>query len=332
MNYYISKKVKDQLVDTIQNRDVLERDSAIKVFKQAWDWIKLILGISVGLLVLSGGGVIWKASDFWSGVDKAKQSVTDTAKKSSEEIARSSLQATQDITKTLESGKEAITTASSEAARQSQALKETMVQAQADITRQTISLQADIDSSRAGLQAASMIQSEIEDLRKQLLQATSDIQAQQKVLSSSEEFVKSVFSSYVVELFNIGQSPKTHYAVVPPVTKEDKRTIVWLLLDAAPIHGTLQLQYHVYVQPRNSYFHLTHNLIVFFWGDPAEILQQKTLSVSYFPDKSDRELIHALSEHDGRVFADNEPLPKLNKPDPDFKGNKWISPEGTLIK
>jgi len=32
------------------------------------------------------------------------------------------------------------------------------------------------------------------------------------------------------------------------------------------------------------------------------------------------------------VFADNEPLPKLNKPDPDFKGNKWISPEGTLIK
>jgi len=146
LNYYISKKVKDQLVDTIQNRDVLERDSAIKVFKQAWDWIKLILGISVGLLVLSGGGVIWKASDFWSGVDKAKQSVTDTAKKSSEEIARSSLQATQDITKTLESGKEAITTASSEAARQSQALKETMVQAQADITRQTISLQADIDS------------------------------------------------------------------------------------------------------------------------------------------------------------------------------------------
>ena len=104
----------------------------------------------------------------------------------------------------------------------------------------------------------------MEDMRKQLAQATADIQAQQKVISSSEEFVKSVFSSHAVEIFNIGQPPKDRYAVVPPATKENKLTVVYLLLKAAPIEGTLQLQYHVFVQPPDSYLYI-HNLVVFFW-------------------------------------------------------------------
>jgi hypothetical protein len=307
-------------------------DSSIKVFKQAWDWIKLILGISVGLLVLAGSGILWKASDFWSSVDNAKKSVIDAAKKSNEEIARSSSQATQDITKAVEAGNKAIKTVLSVTDEQSTAVRDTMLQALKYATTQTESLKADIESSRAELQAASKIQSEIEDMRKQLAQATSAIQAQQQVLSSSEEFVKSVFSSHKVEIFNISQPPKDRYAVVPPATKEIKNTAVWLLLDAAPIPETLQLQYHLYVQPRGSYFRIVHNLIVFFWGDPAETLQQKPLSVSYFPDKSDKEIIQSLSEHEGRVYADNEPLPKFNEPDPDFKGNKWILMEGGKMK
>jgi hypothetical protein len=298
LNDYIAKKVKDQLAEMIQNRDVLERESSIKVFNQAWGWIKLFGGIAIGLLVLTGAGVVWKASDLWSGVEQAKQSVTDTAKKSSEEIAASSSQATKDISKELEEGRKAITKALVEADEQTQRLKQIMLQ-----------VRTEIDSSRAELQAANTIQSEIEDMRKQLAQATHDIQTQQKVLSSSEEFVKSIFSSHVVEIFNIGQPPKDHYAIIPPPTKEIKNTVVWLLLDAAPIQGTLQLQYHISVQPPNSYFRIAHNLIVFFWGDPAENLERKPLTVSYFPDKSDKELIHSLSERDGRVFADDEPLP-----------------------
>jgi hypothetical protein len=127
----------------------------------------------------------------------------------------------------------------------------------------------------------------------------------------------------VVQIFNIGQPPKDRYLVVPPSTKENKNTVVYLLLDAAPIEGTLQLQYFVSVQPPDSYLHI-HNLVIFFWGDPAENLQQKPLSVSYFPDKSDKTMIKSLSEHDGRAFADDQPLPKFGQNDPDFKGDKWI--------
>lgn len=80
LDEFISTKVRDQVTESIRDRDVLEMDSSIKVFKQAWGWIKLIFGIAVGLLVLAGGGIIWKASDFWSSVDKAKQSVAETSK------------------------------------------------------------------------------------------------------------------------------------------------------------------------------------------------------------------------------------------------------------
>src|SRR5262245_39264458 len=120
LNDYIAKKVKDQLADTIQNRDVLERESSIKVFKQVWDWLKIFGAVAGILLVFIGVFFAWKVSDFWSGVDKAKQSVEDTAKKSNEEI----------IAKAHEASQAAITTASDEGARQSQALKATMRQAQ----------------------------------------------------------------------------------------------------------------------------------------------------------------------------------------------------------
>jgi hypothetical protein len=109
-------------------------------------------------------------------------------------------------------------------------------------------------------------------------------------------------------------------------------TIVWLLLDKSPIQGTIQLQYYVSVQPPNTYFVVAHNLIVFFWGDPLENLKQKPLSVSYFPANSDSELIHSLSEHDGRVWADDQPLPKVGQVDPDFKGNKWMPITSSPVK
>lgn len=321
---YISAKVKNQLTDTIRDRDVLEMDSSIKVFKQAWSWIKLILGIAVGLLVLAGGGVIWKASDFWSSVDKAKQSVTDTAKTSSSDIVRASSQAQQDISQTLETGKVGIKTAADDAVRQSLAMKEATIQSKTEIGRETASFQSDLANSRQQLQAASKLQPEMESLQKQMTKATSDIEAQQKVLSSSQDFVKSIFSSHVVQIFNIGQPPKDRYAVVPPSSETVKMTVVWLLLDKTPVAGTLQLQYYIFTQPPNSFFSIAHNLVVFFWSDPPGNLEQRPLSVSYFPDTSDKEIIHSLSEHDGRVWADDQPLPKMNEADPDFKGNKWM--------
>ncbi|MGA7380815.1 MAG: zinc ribbon domain-containing protein, partial [Terriglobales bacterium] len=202
LSEYISRKVKDQVEATIQNRDVLERDSSIKVFQQAWNWIKLIIGIAAGLLILAGGGVIWKASDFWSGVDKAKQSVTDAASNSSKEISNSAAQSKRDISAALDAGKSTIKAASEEASQQAQILRTTASHTKTEITQEGVALRSEIDKSRGQLQVAEAIRPEMEKMRDQLSQATTAIQSQQKVISSSEDFVKSVFSSHMVETFD----------------------------------------------------------------------------------------------------------------------------------
>jgi hypothetical protein len=68
LNDYIAETVKDQITGTIRNHDVREMHSPIKGFLQAWAWLQLIFGMAIGLFVLTGAGLFWKASRFWSGV------------------------------------------------------------------------------------------------------------------------------------------------------------------------------------------------------------------------------------------------------------------------
>lgn len=323
LNDFISKKVEEQLRDTIRDRDILETESSIKVFERAWGWVKIVGGIAAVLLAIVGVGVIWKVSDWWAGVDKAKQAVTDTATTTRNEIALSSAHSLQEIKDASEKAKQAGQQASGDAARESAELRKTTLQTKGELVQEAVSIRTEVEKSHSQLEAAGKLQPEMVAMQHQLAQATAEIQAQQKVISSSEDFVKSVFSSHVVQIFTVGQTPKDRYAIVPPTTKENKNTTVYMLLDAAPISGTLQLQYYISVQPPGSYVNL-HNLVIFFWGDAPDNLRQKSLSASYFPDKSDKEIIHALSERDGRVFADDQPMPKFGEPDPNFKGNKWI--------
>ena len=163
----------------------------------------------------------------------------------------------------------------------------------------------------------------MENTQRQLEQALVQVQAQQKVISSSQEFVKQVFSSHTTDMFPIGPGQSDKYVVVPPAGGNGM-TFVYLLLRSSPIQGTLQLQFYIYSEPPGSYFVLAHNLVVDVWGDPPGNLQGKPFEVSYFPDTSDKDLITSLTVKDGRVFADGEPLPKLGQADPDFKGNKWM--------
>src|ERR1035441_7337136 len=45
----------------------------------------------------------------------------------------------------------------------------------------------------------------------------------------------------------------------------------------------------------------------------------KPITISYFPDPSDHDLIRGLTVSDDRVYADGEPLPRIGQTDPDFK-------------
>jgi hypothetical protein len=142
------------------------------------------------------------------------------------------------------------------------------------------------------------------------------------VISSSEEFVKQVFSTHITYMFAFENFVQPN-AVVIPAPQGVKNSIVMMLVPDSPIQGTLQLQYKIFVQPAGSYFQI-RNLIIFFWGDPPQNLKTDGLAVSFFPDKSDKETIKALAVRDGRVYADDQPFPKFGQPDPDWKGTKWM--------
>ena len=266
LNDFISKTVKEQVGSAIQGRDVLETDSAIKVFNKVWSWVRVFVGVFIAAVAI----IAWQASDLWTSVKTAQESVLIT---------------------------------------------------QSEVSEEGASFKKDIENSRGELKAASELKSEIDALRDQLAKANSDIREEQKAISSSEEFVKSVFKSHLIEFFHIGQMQDSRYAVLPPPAG-GKLTSVYFILKSTAIPETVQLQFYVSAQPLDSYMPV-HNLVMFCWGDSVDALKTHDLSVSYFPDKSDKEVLHALTEHDGREFVDGEPLPICDH-DPAFAGNKWL--------
>jgi hypothetical protein len=190
--------------------------------------------------------------------------------------------------------------------------------AKAQIAEQTAQVQTAIDGLHIQIASASELRPEMVSIREELMK-------QQQALSNSQEFARSIFTSHQVEFFQINQTPSDHYKILP--RRNGTGATVYLLLTKVPIVQTLQLQYHVFSQPNNSYLSI-RNLVVFSWGDPAGNLEAHQLSASYFPDSSEGDMIKALSEKDGRVYADGEPLFRYGEPDPSFAGNRWIKIEG----
>jgi hypothetical protein len=83
---------------------------------------------------------------------------------------------------------------------------------------------------------------------------------------------------------------------------------VYVLLRSAPIPQSVQVQWHVYSQPKNSYF-VTGNVLHFRWGQSAGSFRQQQLSVTYVTDpKPAGKLRETLSERNGVPYADEEPL------------------------
>ena len=324
---YISTRVRRELEDLVRDRNVVETESAINVFERAWKWMKLAFGIFAGaigivtaiILAVSG----WQASDFLKTVNTAKQSVVSTANTTRDAINKTSIQSVNDIQKASSAAVKANLDSSADATRLSKDLKNTAAQTKSDLKSEAASVRSEVANSQSELEQLKRLQPEFDSMRAQLTRATSDLAEQQKVISSSEDFVKHVFSSHITYYFDLKEFVQPNHSIVIPATGGSKNSVVLMLLPDSPIDGTLQLQQRVAVQPAGSYFHI-HNLILFFWGDPADSLKAEPLAVSYFPDKSDKEVIKTLTVRDGRVFADDQPFPKFGQADPDWKGNKWM--------
>ncbi len=317
LNEFITSRVNERLADAVRDRDVLEMDSSAKVFEKALGWLKTLFWVTTIPVAIVGAVIGYRAWDFSKGIESAKQSVTDAAKKSGEDISAATAQSKQDVLQIHDAAKSDIKAASDNAIKQSQSMQAQAIRSKAEIAKNTTSFRADLDASR----------------QAKLARTNADVEAQKQLLSNSQEFLRSIFGTHRSDIF-LGLPkhqgvPPGRYVILPPVNGQGN-TAVLLLLTATPIPNTIQLQYHVFAQQPNTFFVIAHNLVIFFWGETPANLEGKQISVSYFADLSDRETIQLLSEHDGRWFADDQPLPKFGQPDPDWKGNKWSPPSPTV--
>jgi hypothetical protein len=303
---YVQAKVNQELSSRLKEQSNLVREIGDKAEDIVWARLKRYGWIITALIVIIG---LWGIKT----IDDAGKKIVESAGQRVEPLIKSTESRAKSVQDQFTKTADKVNTVKKSIDDLSltvDGLKKTALQTKGEISQETSSLRNQIDTSRSQLQNAAKLAPEMASMRRQLTQATADIQKQQKVISSSEEFVKSVFSSHVVEFFNIGQPPENRYAVVPP-TPPGNKTVVFLLLGSSPLPGTLQLQFHIYTQPPNSYTTI-HNIVVFFWADAPDTLKTHQLSVSYFPDKSDQEITKSLSQHDGRVYADSKPLPNFN--------------------
>jgi hypothetical protein len=304
LDVFVARQVRAEFEQHTQQRDLVERESAIRIVETAYGWAKK-LGVLALLIVAPFAAVgVYKWSDLLSAISSAKQNVSKTASDERKAIEAASATAQLNIAQV-----------SSSATRESRAAVQEAKAAKSQVTQQTAEAQTEIARLHEQIEAANGLRPEMVAIREELTK-------QQRALSSSEEFAKNIFTSHRVEFFQQEQMETDHYKILP--RKNGNGATVYLLLGKVPIAQTLQLQYHVFSQPNNSYVNI-HNLVIFSWGDPADSLKTHQLSASYFPDGSDKDVIKVLSERDGRVYADGEPLFRLGESDPAFTGNKWVA-------
>lgn len=177
-------------------------------------------------------------------------------------------------------------------------------------------------SSKNAMGVEQKFEGEIADARKHVddrvvgldasvKKANEAIAAQQATLTDTNQLLKKLFSQGQVETFATSKGNLPNYAVYsfpssPQTPQQQRGALVFMLLKAAPIYQTLQINFRIYVQPKSSY-QIDGNLVRFFWGDPADGLKQFPLEVSYVPDPTYKGVVYSkLSVKDGHIYADDK--------------------------
>jgi hypothetical protein len=135
---------------------------------------------------------------------------------------------------------------------------------------------------------------------------------QQEKLENIELLVKNFFERITHEAFQHTQDKKM---LIHEVT--DRSAIVIFLLKSIPIHQTVQIQYHLYPQPKGSYF-FHKNVVMLFWIDRIASLRERSFIISYVADPTVKDAYNALSYMDGEIHADAKRL-------------VWLSDKGKIM-
>ena len=305
---YLEEKLDQQVEKAISARFTDQRLVALEtsdlVLNRITSHVKLVLWLGSGIVALILLGItilgLRKYNDFASLVQQAETQVLpklDAAKEEGQKAERAATDATQAAAQAKHDIEQVNRDVQGELKKAS------------GITSQVQALSgrvSDVEKQTTGKisEANQHVSAQVSDLDAKVATALGDISRQQEKLANTDELVETLFSKGLIEIFPIVDSPR--FVALPFGGHVD----VYILLKQPPIFQTLELQWHVYVQPKNSYF-LMSNVIVFNWGQTLDALKPNPLIVSYIPDPRVPASVKQLTAKDGTVFADGQALPKM---------------------
>lgn len=172
-----------------------------------------------------------------------------------------------------------------------------------------------IDDIRAGMEAEQnkrkeqqaeldRIQGDTRNMQTSLQTTQQKLNEQQQKLADINQLLKAFYEASTTKLYDT--STDSDRLVI--MQHSDDRVTLYALLPDVPIPQTLQLQYHVAVQPRSTYF-TDGNLVTFRWGQSETNLRSKPMEFTYVPDPTSNPKYSKLVKRGHRVFADERPLP-----------------------
>jgi len=296
----IREQVGSYVREHFRDRNVVDIETTEAIAARFQKWGKWFLIPATGLLTLFGLTLALIGLRDFSDVHKAAEQAISAANSATGK-ARDALTRAEDATTKAEAASRLIDAAT---ARMNAQLT----------SAQQLSDKVSGLESRTGERINSAnkhMEGRMADLDARVEAANRSIAEQQAKLTSTNDLVKAMFSKGEVEKFQTGVGTNDRFAVyaVPATPPQGQRgAIVYMLLKSAPIPQTVQINFRIYVQPKDSYA-ITRNLLQFFWADPVEALKQWPLEVSYVPDPTNTQGIFSkLSVRNGVIFADDQQL------------------------
>jgi len=293
----IRSQVEEYVKEHFKDRNIVDIETTHLVADRFMKWAKWFLFPATGLLVIFAAILALLGISNYSDFHKT--------------IRRASVEALSEADSASKKAKEAISR-SDEAIHSFDAAEAKMDQQLGSIQRLSDKV-AGMESQTANRMttASKHVEERVTDLDREVASANKEIAAQQSKLTSTNELVTAMFSKGQVETFLVGfvDTPTcVVYRLDTGPNQPQRGALVYLLLKAAPIFQTVQINYHVYVQPKSSY-RLNENVLIFLWGDPADNLKLFPFEVSYVPDPTYKGSIYSeLSIKDGHIFADKVQL------------------------
>lgn len=321
---FLQTCVRDTLKDVVRDKNLVEMDVFYKVAERLFTWARIAVATLAVVLAPIAFIGIEKWSDLYTTIDREKSSIASTSEASQNDIRKSTAEYRKGIQSATDSAQMTIESATKQAVSKSATVERSAAAALGLIESSSLRLEDSVTRVNSQLQTAQTLKQEVTQLRNDLAGARKEIEEQQKVLLNQELFVKNIFSSHRFDVFDANSAPAIFRIVPTP----PKGAIIYMLLSHIPVAETVQIQYHIFSQPRTSYV-VMDNLVYFVWSDSVKDFLPKQLTVSYFPDKTRTQLLKSIREKDGRIYVDDEPFPKVG-PDPDYKGNKWFMPGKVL--